>query len=120
MSETVIQSTVTPRVAINIEKESGVEKWEMCLDYRALAKFEHETGLDLKNPGSWEQLGSGETFSKLVWCCLARYSPNVSYEDVLDNLNPAAHQYLRAALLELTFPGFLELAASQIEKAQDG
>lgn len=121
MDELLIKSVVTPRVAIEIEKEGGVkERWEICLDYRALAKFEHATGLDLKNPLTWDKLGSGETFSKLIWSCLARYSPTVTYDDVLDNLNPAAHQYLRAAMLELTFPGFLEAAAKSAGTSPNG
>jgi hypothetical protein len=115
MKETTIQSTVTPHVLIVIQKpDSTEETWKMCLDYRAIAKFESETGLDVKRPDTWEQITSGETFAKLVWCCLTRYSPHITFDDVLDNLNPAAHQYLRAALLELTFPGFLERAAQRI------
>lgn len=118
MSETVIQSTVTPHVLIVIQKPNAPdETWKMCLDYRALAKFELETGLDLKQPETWDKLGSGEVFTKLVWCCLGRYSPEVTLDEVMDNLNPAAHSYLRAALLELTFPGFLQAAAKQVINA---
>lgn len=120
MKETTIQSVVTPTVSIVVNGEDAAgnptkKAWKLCLDYRALAKIEDETGLDLKLPKTWDGLSSGKMFPKIIWCCLTRYSPEVTLEEVIDNLNPAAHQYLRATLLELTFPGFLEEASKQVK-----
>lgn len=107
--ETIIQSTVTPTIKILVQGGTEVDRtWTLCLDYRALAKIEKETGLDLKKAGNWPSIRSGETFPKIIWCCLGRYSPDVTEDDVRDNLNPQAHDLLWGALFDITFPGLSE------------
>jgi hypothetical protein len=108
--ENIIQSTVTPTV--NIEFGNG-KPWILCLDYRALAKIEATTKRDLKKIDSWKDISSGVEFPQIIWCCLGRYSPEVTLDDVLDNLNPAAQRLLSDALFEMTFPGVAEAWAKQ-------
>lgn len=113
MKETIVQSTVTPTVSIIINGEDAAgnptaKTWKMCLDYRALSKIEDATKRDLKKIENWRELSSGKDFPVIIHCCLGRYSPDVSLDDVLDNLNPQAQRYLSDALFELTFPGITE------------
>src|ERR1017187_9789092 len=115
--ESTIQTTVTPTVAIVIEGDEP-KKWTLCLDYRALAKIEAATKRDLKKIEGWKEISSGVEFPKIIHCCLGRYSPDVTLEDVLDNLNPQAQRLLSDALFELTFPGVIEaVAKKQAEQA---
>jgi len=107
--ENVIQSAVTPTLKIIVEKELGARaEWTLCLDYRALALIEKETGLDLKTPKGWDALTTSTNLPTVVWCGLRRYSPEVTKEEVLDGLNPEAHHILRAKLLEMTYPDVAE------------
>jgi hypothetical protein len=111
--ESVIQSAVTPHIKIVVNSEGADGKittaeWRVCLDYRALAKIEDATGKDLKRIESWKDISSGKEFPQIIWCCLNRYNPTVTVEDVLDNLNPEAQRLLSDALFELTFPGVRE------------
>lgn len=110
MEENIIQSTVTPTISIVVNGEDAAgnpttKKWKLCLDYRALARIEAETAtkVDLKKPENWKDISSGE-FPKVIWCCLGRYNPTVSLDDVIDGINPQAYHILRGALFELTFP----------------
>jgi hypothetical protein len=118
--ENTIQTTVTPTVDIVIAgptKDAAASKvWKLCLDYRALAKIENATKRDLKTIEGWKDISSGKEFPQIVWCCLGRYSPEVTLEDVLDNLNPQAQRLLSDALFELTFPGVMEAYAKQQEE----
>lgn len=118
MKENIIQSTVTPTIRIVVQGAGDVpdRKWTLCLDYRALAKIEDETGLDLKHPGSWPQIKSGNTFPVIVWCCLQRYSSEVTLDEVKDSLNPQAHAALWSEMYEITFPDVVELWAEMKAK----
>jgi hypothetical protein len=118
MKETIVQSTVTPTVSIVINGEDAAgnptaKTWKMCLDYRALAKIEDATKRDLKKIENWRELSSGKDFPVIIHCCLGRYSPDVTLDDVLDNLNPQAQRYLSDALFELTFPGVIAAVEKQ-------
>lgn len=110
--ENIIQSTVTPTFQIAFAGEEKI--WTLCLDYRALAKIEATTKRDLKRIENWKDISSGVEFPQIVWCCLGRYSPDVTLDDVLDRLNPAAQELLFEALFELTFPG----AIAAVKKAE--
>jgi hypothetical protein len=124
MELTTIQSAVTPTLSIVVQSEDAVgnrteKTWKLCLDYRALAKIEETTKRDLKRIDGWKDLSSGREFPQIVWCCLSRFSPEVTLEDVLDNLNPQAHRLLSDALFELTFPGVAEAWAKHQSEAKD-
>lgn len=111
--ETIVQSLCTDHIKIVINGEDAAgnptqKTWKLCLDYRALAKIEVETGKDLKKIEAWKDLSSGRDFPKIVWCCLGRYSPEVSLDDVVDNLNPAAQRQLSDKLFYMCFPGIEE------------
>jgi hypothetical protein len=119
MKETIIQSAVTPTVSIIINGEDQAgnatqKTWKLCLDYRALAKIEATTKRDLKNINSWKDISSGVEFPQIIWCCLGRYNPDITVEDVLDNLNPQAQRSLSDALFELTFPGVTDAWKKQL------
>ena len=111
--ETVVQSAVTPTISIDIHSEDAAGNethkiWKACLDYRALASIEYATKRDLKNINAWKDISSGKEFPVIIHCCLRRYSPDVTLDDVLENLNPQAQRQLADALFEITFPGVVE------------
>lgn len=113
MESTPVISAVTPKLKIVVLAEDGTEKnWTLCLDYRALARVEESTGLDLKKPDDWDKIKSGGTFPRIVWACLNRYSPDVTLDEVLDNLNPQAHAILWNKLYDFNFPGLREAVAA--------
>lgn len=118
--ETIVQSCVTPTISINIHGEDAAgnatqKTWKLCLDYRALAKIEETTKRDLKNVAGWRDISSGKEFPVIIHCCLHRYSPSVTLDDVLENLNPQAQRQLSDALFEITFPGVTEAWQKQQE-----
>ncbi len=106
----VLKLAITPHFAISIDKEDGTppEVWKLCLDYRALARIEEATGLDLKKVSDWNNLSSGKHFPKIVWGALQRFNPDVDVERVLDILNPEAQRILSDRMFELCFPGARE------------
>lgn len=111
--ETIVQSVVTPTISINIHGEDAAgnatqKTWKLALDYRALAKIEETTSRDLKKIEAWKDISSGKEFPQIIHCCLHRYSPDVTLDDVLENLNPQAQRALSDALFEITFPGVVE------------
>jgi len=113
--EHVIKAAVTPTLDIVVEKAQGVsEKWTLCLDYRALAKIEEKTGLDLKRADEWDKLTGPTLFPTVLWCCLQRYSAQVTEDQVRDELNPEAHHLLKAALMEMTFPDVAKALAAKV------
>ena len=115
-----IQLAATDTVNIVVE---GRGKWTLCLDYRALAKIKKETGIDLLQVEQWKALldTGNEAFPKIVWCCLVRYSPEVTLEQVLDGLNPQAHAILWAQLFDLAFPNWGAAHAEYLaQKGKEG
>jgi hypothetical protein len=118
--ETVVQSAATPTISINIHGEDAAgnetqKTWKLCLDYRALASIENATKRDLKNITAWKDISSGKEFPQIIHCCLHRYSPDVTLDDVLENLNPQAQRQLSDALFDITFPGVVEAWKKQQE-----
>jgi len=108
--ETIVQSAATPTISIVIHGEDAAgnettKTWKLCLDYRALASIEDTTKRDLKNIESWRDISSGKEFPQIIHCCLHRYSPDVTLDDVLESLNPQAQRQLSDALFDITFPG---------------
>jgi len=121
--ETVVQSVVTPTISINIHGEDAAgnltqKTWKLCLDYRALAKIEATTKRDLKNISAWKDISSGVEFPQIIWCCLGRYNPDVTLDQVLENLNPQAQRALSDALFEITFPGVVEAWTKSQEESK--
>ena len=103
--ETVLKLAITPHFRITIDREDGTsEDWRLCLDYRALARIEDKTGLDLKKIEAWKEVGSKQ-IPVIVWGALQRFNPEVDPDSVLDNLNPEAQRILSDKLFELCFPG---------------
>jgi hypothetical protein len=110
MKDDALKFAITPHFKVVIDKEDGLEPevWRLCLDYRALARIEEATGLDLKKIDAWKDLSSGKHFPKIVWGALQRFNPDVDVEHVLDVLNPEAQRILSDKLFELCFPGIRE------------
>ena len=108
--ETILKLAITPHFKISIDKEDGTEPevWRLCLDYRALARIEEATGLDLKRVTAWQDISSGKHFPKIIWGALQRFNADVEVERVLDILNPSAQRILSDKLFELCFPGVTE------------
>lgn len=118
--ETVIQSAVTPhiKIVLNGEDGSAVATWKVCMDYRAIAKFEAATGKDAKRIDAWQSISSGREFPALVHAGLNRYNPEVTLDQVLDMLNPQTQTLLSNAIFDTLFPGVAEAwAKRQAEKA---
>src|ERR1039458_6326309 len=121
--ETVVQSMCTPTFSIVINGEDTAgnatqKTWKLCLDYGALARIEDATKRDLKNIEGWKDISSGREFPQIIHCCLHRYSPDVTLDDVLENLNPQAQTALSNALFALTFPGVIEAIKKQHKEAR--
>jgi hypothetical protein len=120
--DTILTLAVTPHFKISIDKEDGStpEVWRLCLDYRALARIEDATGLDLKKVDCWKDISSGKHFPKIIWGALQRFNPEVAADRVLDILNPAAQRVLSDRLFELCFPGVTEAYRKSIEAQEAG
>jgi hypothetical protein len=118
---TEVQSAVTREFHLNVETEDAAgnpvtRTWRLVLDYRAIAIVQREINRDLKRMDGWKDLSSSEV-PVIVHACLRRYHPEVTLDEVLDNLNTAAQIPLENALFELAFPGAMEAWAKQ--KAQE-
>lgn len=121
--ELTVQSTVTPaiKLAINGEDAAGqptAKEWRVCFDYRAIAKCEAATGLDLKRIEAWKDIKSGTQFPQIIHAGLNRYNPDVTLEQVLDALNPQAQSVLSDAIFDMLFPGVLEAFRAQQAKGE--
>src|ERR1039458_4147148 len=101
-----LQAAVTPTIKITIEAEDGSASkvWRLCLDYRALGGIEAQLRKHLKNIESRKNLSSGKDYPQIVHCCLARYNPEVTLDDVLNDLSPSVQRPLSDALFTVAFP----------------
>jgi hypothetical protein len=119
--ETTVQSMCTDyfNIVINDEDAAGNSTkkiWKLCYDYRAIAKIEKTIGRDIKKIEAWKDLSSGTDFPAIVHGGLNRYHPDVTIDQVLDVLNPAAQRILSNEIFYLMFPGMREA----IEKREAG
>jgi hypothetical protein len=108
--ESIIKTCITPHFKLEIDTEDGAppKVWKLCLDYRALAKIELITGKDLKRIDGWKDISSGKDFPAIVWCCLLRFQPDITQDEVLEILNPASQRALSDILFDQAFPGVKE------------
>jgi hypothetical protein len=120
--EAILKLAITPHFRISIDKEDGTEPevWCLCLDYRALARIEDATGLDLKKIDSWKDMSSGKHFPRIIWGALQRFNPEVSADQVFDFLNPEAQRILSDKLFELCFPGVKEAYEKVLKEKETG
>ncbi len=119
--ETTVQSMCTDyfNIVINDEDAAGNSTkkiWKLCYDYRAIAKIEKTIGRDIKKIEAWKDLSSGTDFPAIVHGGLNRYHPDVTIDQMLDVLNPAAQRILSDEIFYLMFPGVREA----IEKREAG
>ncbi len=108
--ETIIQNLATDHVLIEFVGDGPAQAWKLCVDYNALAKIETATGMDIRKIDSWAGI-SNTNFTQIVWGCLARYSPEVTLEDVRNQLHPQIQTKVGDAILLLTFPELAEAMA---------
>jgi len=118
--ETVVQSMCTDyfNIVINGEDAAGnptKKTWKLCFDYRSIAKIEKTIGRDIKKIEAWKNLSSGTDFPAIVHGGLNRYHPDVTLDEVLDVLNPAAQRVLSDEIFYLMFPGMREVIEKQAE-----
>jgi len=118
--ETTVQSMCTDyfNIVINDEDAAGNSTkkiWKLCYDYRAIAKIEKTIGRDIKKIEAWKDLSSGTDFPAIVHGGLNRYHPDVTIDQVLDVLNPAAQRILSDEIFYLMFPGMREVIEKQAE-----
>ena len=106
----VVKARVTPYFTLMLDGEDGTEprEWRLCYDYKAIARIEEATGLDVKKLDQWAKISSGKQFPQIVWGGLNRYNPEVTLDEVVDVLNPEAQRLLSDAIFDLLFPGVVE------------
>jgi hypothetical protein len=119
--ETEVQSAVTDYFNLIIVSADAAgnetkKTWRLVYDYRALAKIEKTIGRDIKKIEAWKDLSSGTDFPAIVHGGLNRYHPDVTIDQVLDVLNPAAQRILSDEVFYLMFPGMREA----LEKREAG
>jgi hypothetical protein len=107
-----VQSATIPYInlVLNTEDPNGTPvstTYRLVYDYRAIARVEETLNVDLKSFECWKQITSAMT-PQLVHAGLARCHPDVTIDQVLDNLNPSTQRPLQDALFEYLFPGVLE------------
>ena len=121
MQNTEVQSAVMDHFNIVVINEDAAgneikKTWRLVYDYRALAKIEKTIGRDIKKIEAWKDLSSGTDFPAIVHGGLNRYHPDVTIDQVLDVLNPAAQRILSNEIFYLMFPGMREA----LEKREAG
>jgi hypothetical protein len=115
--ETVLKSKVLDHFTLVIDNEDGTpaKTWKLVYDYRAIAKIEDAIGKDIKKIEGWKEISSGKDFPTLVWGGLSKYNPEVTLDEVMDVLNPAAQRILSDEIFELMFPGAKEAYLKSLE-----
>jgi hypothetical protein len=105
-----IKMRKTPYFSLVIDSEDGnpPKTWKLTYSYKAIAKIEEATGLDLKKIDAWKDISSGKHFPTIVWGGLEKFNPEVTLDDVLDVLNPEAQRLLGDEIFNLMFPGAKE------------
>jgi hypothetical protein len=81
--------------------------YKLIYDYRAIKRAEDALGIDLKDFTQWSKVKSSMT-PQLVHAGLAKYHPEVSLEEITDQLSPEAQVAIQNAVFELLFPGVIE------------
>ncbi len=106
----IVKARVTPYFTLVLDGEDGVEprEWRLCYDYKAVAKIEEATGLDIKKYDDWQTIRSGKHFPTIVWGGLNRYNPEVTLDEVVDILNPECQTKLWEVIFDLLYPGVKE------------
>jgi hypothetical protein len=108
MKDNVIVTRTTPHFRLDIISDDGKTKsWKLCYTYRAIAKIEESTGLDLKKYDDFQKITSAQ-FPKIVLGGLEKFNPEVTLEEVLEVLNPEAQGAIREVVFDLMFPGLRE------------
>src|SRR5579884_3683370 len=90
--------------AIDLQIAGTGKTYKLVFDYAALYKFEQEHKRDLKKPEGWKDFPSSLVPS-LVYNGLRRNHPEITVNEVIGFLNPAAQSVLTDAIFELLFPG---------------
>jgi hypothetical protein len=108
--QTEIKTRVTPHFTLILDSEDGApaRTWRLCYTYKAIARIEEATGLDLKKVDDWQKISSGKDFPKIVWGGLEKFNPEVTLDEVIEALNPEAQRLLSDEIFELMFPGIVE------------
>jgi len=120
MQNTEVQSAVMDHFNIVVINEDAAgneikKTWRLVYDYRSIAKIEKAIGRDIKKISSWKDLSSGTDFPAIVHGGLNRYHPDVTLDEVLDVLNPAAQRVLSDEIFYLMFPGMREVIEKRTE-----
>jgi hypothetical protein len=102
-----IKTRVTPHFSLVIDSEDGTspKTWKLCPTYKAIAKIEEATGLDLKKFEDWQKMSSGKHFPAIVHGLLDKFNPEITLDEVLEILNPEAQRLLSDEIFDLMFPG---------------
>jgi hypothetical protein len=97
-------------LTLNSSDENGnaVSKtYKLIYEYRAIKRAEDAIGIDLKDFTKWSQVKSSMT-PQLVHAGLAKFHPEVTLDEITDQLNPSVQVAVQDAIFELLFPGVME------------
>jgi hypothetical protein len=113
--QTEIKTRVTPHFTLILDSEDGsaAKTWKLCATYKAIAKIEDATRLDLKKVADWPKISSGRDFPKIVHGLLEKFNPEVTLDEVLEVLNPEAQRLLSDEIFSLMFPGVVDALKKQ-------
>lgn len=122
MAVSEIKTRVTPHFSLVIDNEDGTppQVLRLCYTYKAIAKIEEATGLDLKRIDEWGKISSGKHFPVIVWGGLDKFNPEVTLEQVIEILNPEAQRLLSDAIFNLMFPGVQEAYEKALAEKRAG
>ena len=120
--EISIKTRITPHFSLVIDSEDGAppKVWKLAYTYKAIAKIEEATGLDLKKFEAWKDISSGKHFPAIVWGGLDKFNPEVTLGEVLDVLNPEAQRLLSDAIFDLMFPGVAAAYEQSLKEKESG
>src|SRR5579863_5434003 len=112
MSKIEIQSPDLGYVelVLNSTDEQGnpaSKTYKLIYEYRAIKRAEDALGIDLKDFTQWKNVKSSMT-PQLVHAGLAKFHPEVTLEEIADQLNPSVQFPIQNAIFDMLFPGVME------------
>jgi hypothetical protein len=93
---------------LNADRQEELVEFDLVLDMNAISHANSILGLDLTDRSQWQDL-TGPDITVICWCAFDRFYPDVTLTEVRQMLTPAQSAGVCNLLLEMCFPGILEL-----------
>ncbi len=116
MELTSLKKALVHFANLEVETETGIQKYKLVLDFNAIARAQEELGKDFALFASWLQGMTSLDTVKLCYFALHRHHPEITWEEACSWFSPGHIAPLNNLLIELAFPGTLE----QIKKSLEG